>query len=96
MMKKTRMFSVLVLLGGVVGPFCVHAQDDVKDANDLPLYDSKGAAHQHCPKDVIVWIDRQTNSFYLKGEMWYGTTENGGYMCRDDAWENGFKEAKKS
>jgi hypothetical protein len=71
-------------------------QDHAIDYTDVPVFDSKVAAHQHCPRDIIVWVDKQTNTFYLKGQLWYGTTENGGYMCRNDAWDNGIKGEKST
>jgi hypothetical protein len=42
-------------------------------------------AEQHCPTDIVVWLDPSTRSYYYRGRQRYGATKNGAYVCRDEA-----------
>jgi len=46
-------------------------------------------AQQHCPKDVVVWLNLPTSIYHLKGERWYGRTKNGAYVCEKKADQAG-------
>jgi hypothetical protein len=48
-------------------------------------FHSEQEAQQHCPQDVVVWVNTQTGVYHLKGERWYGATKNGAYECRKEA-----------
>ena len=50
-----------------------------------PHFHSEQEARQHCPQDVVVWVNTQTGVYHLKGERWYGATKNGAYECRKEA-----------
>jgi hypothetical protein len=42
-------------------------------------------AQQHCPKDVVVWLNLPTGVYHFKGERWYGKTKRGAFVCEKDA-----------
>jgi hypothetical protein len=42
-------------------------------------------AQQHCPDDLIVWLDLPTRTYHYRGQRWYGSTKNGAYVCRNEA-----------
>ena len=46
---------------------------------------SEEAARQRCPMDMVVWLVLPGNSFVVKGDPRYGTTQRGAYMCERDA-----------
>jgi len=46
-------------------------------------------AQQHCPKDVVVWLNLPTGIYHLKGERWYGKTKSGVYVCEKEADQAG-------
>jgi hypothetical protein len=48
------------------------------------------AAQQYCPKDTVEWIYLPTETYYLKGNPWYGLTSNGAYACKREADKAGF------
>jgi hypothetical protein len=56
-------------------------------ANPTPAshFQSEQQAQQHCPHDVVVWVNTKTGVYHLKGERWYGATKDGAYVCRKDA-----------
>jgi len=53
------------------------------------LFASETAAKQHCPSDVVVWLNTNTGVFHFRGERWYGRTDSGGYICERDAEVDG-------
>jgi hypothetical protein len=50
-----------------------------------PHFQSEQQAQQHCPQDVVVWVNTKTRVYHLKGERWYGATRDGAYVCRKEA-----------
>ena len=46
---------------------------------------SEETARQRCPIDMVVWLILPGNSFVVKGDPRYGTTQRGAYMCERDA-----------
>jgi hypothetical protein len=50
-----------------------------------PHFPSEQAAKQHCPNDTVVWVNKKTGVYHLKGERWYGVTKEGAYECRKEA-----------
>jgi hypothetical protein len=55
----------------------------------LTLFSTEEQATQHCPSDVIVWLNLPTHIYHWKGMRWYGNTNNGAYVCKKEADENG-------
>jgi hypothetical protein len=56
-----------------------------------PLFSTEVQANKHCPTDVIVWLNTATGIYYFKGMRWHGNTTNGGYICRTEADEAGYR-----
>ncbi|WP_158789469.1 hypothetical protein [Granulicella sp. L46] len=50
-----------------------------------PHFRTEQEAQQHCPRDVVVWVNTKTGVYHLKGERWYGATKDGAYVCRNEA-----------
>jgi hypothetical protein len=55
----------------------------------LTLYSTEEQAQQHCLSDVVVWLNLPTHIYHWKGMRWYGKTNNGAYVCKKEADENG-------
>ena len=53
------------------------------------LFATEAAASQHCPTDVVVWLNTNSGIFHFRGERWYGRTDSGGYICERDAEADG-------
>jgi hypothetical protein len=68
----------LVLFIGVAHP-----------ADYPPLFTSEQQARQHCPGDVVVWIDPTIAVYRLKGQKGYAKTNRGAYACKTDADRTG-------
>lgn len=51
-------------------------------------------AAQHCPRDVVVWVNTQTRTYYLRGERSFANTENGAFVCKHEADKNGYRPAE--
>jgi hypothetical protein len=49
------------------------------------LYPTPSAAHHHCPKDEVVWLNTATGIYHFQGERWYGRTKHGAYVCKNQA-----------
>jgi hypothetical protein len=58
-------------------------------AAPLTLFSDELQAQQHCPSDVVVWLNLPTHIYHWKGMRWYGNTNNGAYFCKKEADENG-------
>lgn len=54
-------------------------------ANGLMLFNNENSAQQHCPKDVVVWLNLPTGIWHYKGARWYGNTKHGSYVCKEEA-----------
>ena len=51
----------------------------------IDQFQTEDAAQQHCPKDVVVWLNIPTGVFHFKGQRWYGRTKSGAYVCKKEA-----------
>jgi hypothetical protein len=64
-------------------------------AEPLPLFSSEQKAQQHCPSDIVVWLNLPSGIYHLKGQRWYGRTKNGAYVCKKEADEAGDRPSLK-
>lgn len=55
----------------------------------LVLFPTEEQAQQHCPGDVIVWLNTPTGIYHYKGERWYGATRHGAFVCKQEADQAG-------
>jgi hypothetical protein len=52
-------------------------------------YATEQVAQQHCPTDVVVWVNTKSGVYHFKGQRWYGTTKSGTYACQKEADASG-------
>ena len=50
-------------------------------------------AEQHCPGDLVVWLDTASRIYYFRGQQRYGATKGGAYVCRNEAKGAGMRAA---
>jgi hypothetical protein len=72
-----RVLAILVLLFGSIG-ICTAA-------NVPPTFSTEQQAQQHCPADVVVWLNLPSGVYHFKGQRWYGATKSGAYVCKKEA-----------
>jgi lipid A 3-O-deacylase len=51
----------------------------------LTTFKDRASPQEECSKDTVVWLDLPTDTYYLKGNPWYGLTKNGAYVCKPEA-----------
>jgi hypothetical protein len=64
------------------------------DQSQLTLFATEDAAQKHCPHDTIVWLNKSSGIYHLKGERWYGRTKHGAYVCKKEADAAGDRETE--
>ncbi|HEV2677975.1 MAG TPA: hypothetical protein VGV37_25815 [Aliidongia sp.] len=60
-------------------------------AADVAQYPTRPAAEEHCPGEVVVWVDLGTRVYYYRGQDNYGATKTGAYACQRDVKAAGFR-----
>ena len=60
----------------------------------LDQFNSEQAAQQHCPTDIVVWVNLTTGIFHYKGQRWYGITKSGAYVCKQEAVKEGDRPSR--
>src|SRR5580658_10606497 len=48
----------------------------------LETFTDEAKAQQHCPKDVVVWLNLPTMIWHYKGQRWYAHTVHGAFACK--------------
>jgi hypothetical protein len=60
------------------------------NAAQLPtLFSTERQAQQHCPRDIVPWLNIPSGIYHFKGERWFGRTKNGAYVCEKEADQAG-------
>ncbi len=59
--------------------------------NGLQLFRTAQLAKQHCPTDIVVWLNLPTGIYNFKGQSLYGNTTNGAYVCQKEADQTGYQ-----
>ncbi|HEY1722210.1 MAG TPA: hypothetical protein VGG27_13270 [Magnetospirillaceae bacterium] len=49
------------------------------------LFVSEQQAQQHCPADIVVWVNTVTSVYHFKGQRWYAATKQGAFVCKSEA-----------
>jgi hypothetical protein len=57
-------------------------------------FSTEADAKAHCPADTVVWANLRSHIYHFGETRYYGTTENGTYMCEKDAIAAGNRAAK--
>jgi hypothetical protein len=86
---KERIFRRLCA-AGLAGLLPLAATSSSAEGETLQ-FPTPAAAGEHCPGEVIVWVDLETHVFYYRGQDRYGSTKQGAYMCQRDLKGGGFK-----
>jgi hypothetical protein len=47
-------------------------------------FQSEQAAQLHCPDDTVVWLNLRSGNVHSKGMKWYGKTQGGAYVCKEE------------
>jgi hypothetical protein len=50
-----------------------------------PTFTDEAKAQQHCPKDVVVWLNLPTMIWHYKDQRWYANTKQGAFACEKEA-----------
>jgi hypothetical protein len=50
-----------------------------------PTFPDEAKAQQHCPNDIVVWLNLPTMIWHYKGQRWYANTIHGAYACEKEA-----------
>ena len=87
-MIKSLLVRLLLISFLIISPLLAVA------AEALPLFSSEQSAQQHCPSDVVVWLNLPTGIYHLQGERWYGRTKNGAFVCKAEADQAGDRETR--
>jgi len=53
-------------------------------ASPMTPYRYEYQAQQHCPGDVVVWVDFKKGIYYAKGQPPYARGFNGSFACREE------------
>lgn len=64
------------------------AQGAIKHA--VYRFTTESKAHQHCPKDAVVYSTGHDGVYFLKGDPQYGHIKNAWYVCRKEADRGGW------
>jgi hypothetical protein len=83
------LLSVVIIM---VSSVALAQQTPTKPPAKLTLYKTSDAAA--CSGDATVWLDPQTQVYYLKGDKFFGKTNRGGYNCRKQADAAGYRASK--
>jgi hypothetical protein len=60
----------------------------------LETFSDEVKAQQHCPKDVVVWLNLPTMIWHYKGQRWYANTKHGAFACEKEAGAAGARGTK--
>lgn len=81
-------FAGLQLLAAVLVLCCAEC---TRSPSTLIAFRTEQQAQEHCPNDVVVWVDPQTAAYYLKASASYGRVGVGRYACRGEAEDAGMR-----
>ena len=72
----------------------VKAPTPAPTATGANEFANEALARAHCPTDVVVWVNLNSQVWHWAGTKNYGTTKEGAYMCEADATAEGARAAK--
>jgi hypothetical protein len=86
------MRRLLAMVIVMVSSVALAQQTPTKPPAKLTLYKTSDSAA--CSGDATVWLDPETQLYYLKGDKFFGKTRRGGYNCRKQADAAGYRASK--
>jgi hypothetical protein len=63
-------------------------------AHQPPGFDTESAAQAHCAADTVVWLNTNSRVYHRKGQVYYGHTKVGAYVCKKEADTAGDRETQ--
>ena len=54
-------------------------------APTLTLFQNEQQAQKHCPQDTVVWLNLSSGIYHFRGQRWYANTNNGAFVCEQEA-----------
>jgi hypothetical protein len=60
----------------------------------LETFTDEAKAQQHCPKDIVVWLNFPTMIWHFKGQRWYANTIHGAFACEKEAAASGARATR--
>jgi hypothetical protein len=87
-----RFLSSLALMTVLLPCFAIAAPFTAPLAN----FPTAQEAQQHCPTDLVVWLDLPTRTYHYRGQRWYGSTKSGAYVCRNEAVRAGMRATRSA
>ena len=73
---KAAILGLLAAVFAIAAVPCLAAQQP-------QTFNTESAAKQHCPADIVVWLNIPSGVYHYAGERWYGRTKNGAYVLRE-------------
>ena len=58
------------------------------------LFHVEQEAQKHCPKDTVVGVNLKSGIYHWKGQVWYGNTNAGAFVCKVEADTNGMRPTR--
>jgi len=62
-------------------------------ASPLTPYRYEYQAQQHCPDDLVVWLDFKKGIYYGRGQRPYARGLNGSFACRAEVRAGGYRRS---
>ena len=87
---------LLILLGSTAPTSVAFASSHyrVVPSGRVAMFNTAATAQEHCPSDVVVWLNTKTGIWHEKGMRWYGRTRYGAYVCRKEASAAGYRDTE--
>lgn len=60
-----------------------------QSSHTLIQFATEREAQVHCPSDTVVWLNLPTGIYHLQGQINYGKTKSGAYVCKTEADQAG-------
>ena len=87
-----RVIAALALIALLLPDLAVAASP----STPLASYPTAQEAQQHCPDDLVVWLDPPTRTYHYRGQRGYGSTKSGAYVCRNEAKKAGMRATRSA
>jgi hypothetical protein len=88
-------FCVVAVAAPAVGAYQAHNDSSSTGNKGLQSFSTEQLAKQHCPSDIVVWLNLNTRVYHFKGEHLYGNTKNGAYVCQKEAYKTGNRATRE-
>lgn len=91
---KRKMMSVRTWFLALVLAVTIVSGPPVLGAAPPRTYATVETAKQHCPADVVVWINTKTGVYHYPGQRWFGATKQGAYACEKETPQLGARATR--